>query len=86
MHCSLRLHCSSLNQDLFSKNIVDSPTCQCGAIETACHFLLHCPRYDIQRQLHLDPILVNPLVTYDSLIFGSPDFSLEQNIEIFLAV
>ena len=86
LHSRLRMHCSSLNQDLFLKNIVDSPSCQCGAIESAHHFLLHCPRYNVQRQLYLDPIFVNPLITYDCLIFGSLELTFEQNTEVFLAV
>ena len=39
----LRLECSSLNADLYRKNIVNSPSCQCGYFESHAHFLLHCP-------------------------------------------
>ena len=51
------MHCSSLNQHLYSKNIVDSPLCQCGAIETTEHHLLHCPLYNVHRQLFIEPFL-----------------------------
>ena len=40
----LRLECSSLNQHLCRKNLVDSPNCSCGMIESSSHFLLSCAR------------------------------------------
>ena len=52
-HCRLRLKCSSLNHHLFSKNIIDSPHCRCGAIENTSHFFLFCPLYDdLRRNLY----------------------------------
>ena len=51
LHSRLCMHCSSLNQHLYSKNIVDSPLCQCGAIETTEHYFLYCPLYNVHRQL-----------------------------------
>ena len=57
LHSRLRIHCSSLNQHLYSKNIVDSPFCQCGAIETTEHYLLYCPLYNVHRQLFIEPFL-----------------------------
>jgi hypothetical protein len=47
-----RIH-SDLNSDLFRKNIVNSPRCTCGAIETPTHYLLNCPHYNIPRQSHI---------------------------------
>ena len=32
IHTRLRNKCSSLNSDLFQKNLVASPLCQCGGI------------------------------------------------------
>jgi hypothetical protein len=57
LHSRFRIHCSSLNQHLYSKNIVDSPLCQCGAIETTEHYLLFCPLYNVHRQLFIEPFL-----------------------------
>jgi hypothetical protein len=57
LHSRLCMHCSSLNQHLYSKNIVDSPLCQCGAIETTEHYLLYCPLYNVHRQLFIEPFL-----------------------------
>ena len=36
-HSGLRKKCSSLKQHLFSKNIVESPLCVCGALEDTNH-------------------------------------------------
>ena len=38
LHSRLRTHCSSLNQDLYMCNIVQSPLCRCEAIETVYQF------------------------------------------------
>ena len=44
LQARLRLGCSSLNADLYRKNIVPSPTCACGGFESAYHFFFACPR------------------------------------------
>ena len=44
LQARLRLGCSSLNADLYRKNIVPSPTCACGGFESAYHFFFVCPR------------------------------------------
>ena len=51
-HARLRTNFSSLNQHLFSKNIIDSPTCACGAVEGTCtyHYLFVCNRFSHLRQ------------------------------------
>ena len=54
-HARIRMGCSALNSDLFRKNIVNSPHCTCGAIETPTHYLLNCPHYNIPRQRHIFP-------------------------------
>ena len=41
LHTCLRTNCSSLNLDLFVKNISDSPMCTCGSIEEAHHYFFH---------------------------------------------
>jgi hypothetical protein len=75
-----------LNQHFYSKNIVDSPLCQCGAIETTEHYLLYCPLYNVHRQLFIEHFFDDPLISYHHYPFGLPEFSYEQNVEIFLAV
>ena len=45
-HTRLRTSCSTLNHHLYSKNIIQSPLCACGAVENTKHFLFECQRYD----------------------------------------
>ena len=75
LHSRLCMHCSSLNQHLYSKNIVDFPLCQCGAIETTEHYLLYCHLYKVHRQLFIEPFFDDPLISYDHYLFGSLKFS-----------
>ena len=42
LHTRLRLDCSSLNCDLYRRNLVESQHCDCGAVETPTHVLLSC--------------------------------------------
>jgi hypothetical protein len=58
LHSRLRMQCSSLNQHLYRKNIVDSPNCICGLTESTTHYLFHCPRYTAQRQMYINSINV----------------------------
>ena len=74
--------CSSLNMDLFHKNITESPLCQCGSIEDTQHYFFHCRFYQGPRNT-----LLNACTTYQNpslslLLFGSSTLSLEANIAI----
>ena len=44
-----RMRSSSLNEHLYIKNIIDSPNCFCGEIESTPHYLFKCPKYTRQR-------------------------------------
>lgn len=52
----LRTNCSSLNNDLFLKNVTNFPLCRCGNIETTQHFFCQCHFYHEQKAEHLDSI------------------------------
>ena len=52
----LRTNCGSLNNDLFLKNISESPLCSCGSVENTQHFFLRCPRYIEHRTLLLNEV------------------------------
>lgn len=80
-HARLRLECSSLNQHLFAKNIVDSPLCSCGSTETSSHFLLSCPKYRELRERYLLP-LPHPL-SVTTLLNGISEAPVEVNDRIF---
>ena len=40
LHTRLRTNCIGLNISLYQKNIVDSPMCNCGAVESTDHYML----------------------------------------------
>ena len=81
----LRLECSSLNRDLHKANLVESPLCVCGSEETAIHFLLHCPRFNAHRLLHLSNISPESLNS-NQLLSGNSHLSNEENARIFISV
>ena len=86
LHTRLRTRCSSLNQHLFVKNVVESPLCQCGHPETTQHFLLQCQRYsDIRHEL-IDKVSPITCPTVDILLYGDNSKDLRSNSAIFEAV
>ena len=49
--CRLRCNNPDLNYNLYSKNLTESPACECGhEEETIEHYLLSCPLYDRARR------------------------------------
>ena len=89
LHTRLRLGCSSLNEDLFRKNIIPSNLCTCGQTETVNHFLLTCPLYGVQRHIMLSKIsqLDDSLtITSKLLLFGSGTLPDPINYELFRLV
>ena len=85
-HARLRPNCSSLNQHLFSKNIIDSPTCACGAVEDTYHYLFVCNHLSNLRQELLNTVSMICQRTLNVLLFGNDELSMQQNSNIFLAV
>ena len=82
-HARLRMHCSSLNEHLFSKNIVESPTCVCGEIEDTHHFIFTCPLYQRQRSVLINALIHIPRLDLNSLLFGNDALSDDVNRQIF---
>ena len=85
-HARLRMHCSSLKEHLFSKNIVDSPYCDCGEIEDSYHFIFQCPLYQEERQDMLNGLSPYGPVTLQLVLFGSKVVSDDINAQIFREV
>ena len=85
-HTRLRTGCSSLNQHLFSKNIVDSPLCDCGSIEDTTHYLLNCTRYNNIRHQMFNSVsrFCNP--TLHTLLCGNSNLTNDKNKSIMIAV
>ena len=86
IHTQLRNNCSSLNQHLFFKNIVDSPLCYCGKIESNKHFFLECGLYQRTRQILRRAISEIATFNLRTILFGVEDLSFEENKNIFTAV
>lgn len=86
LHTRLRGNCSSLNQHLFSRNIVQSPLCACGNVENTEHFLLYCPLYNDVRQKMIRSVshLCRPSINI--LLYGDQNLSFNDNKLIFLTV
>ena len=57
LHTRIRMECSSLNSHLYSKNIINSPSCSCGGFESAYHFFFICPIYRHTRIIYLSSVL-----------------------------
>lgn len=82
-HARLRMHCSSLKEHLFSKNIIESPLCTCGEIEDTKHFLLACPIYTNQRTTMLNNLSNITPITENILLFGNESLDSDKNETIF---
>ena len=77
---------SRVNSHLFSKNIIDSPLCICGAIEDTRHYLFVSTRYLDLRQELINAVSAMCEPTLNVLLYGNTEMSYEQNKEIFLSV
>ena len=82
----LRTNCSSLNFDLFVKNISDSPLCHCGSIENAQHCFFHCSFYQAQRNELINAISSYKHPSLKLFLHGDLSLSLEINKLIFKIV
>ena len=85
LHTRLRTNCSSLNLDLFLKNIADTPHCNCGtgSIEDQQHYFFHCPNYQLQRAQLFNAISIYQAPTLHLLLHGDLGLSTETNKTIF---
>ena len=66
------MKCSSLNNHLYMRNIVNSPLCRCGNIETNSHFKFKCPFYtDARLSLKTTVDSLNATVDDPTLLYGN---------------
>ena len=88
IHTQLRTKCCPLNHYLYLKNILDSPNCGCGGVESANHFFFTCNLYSHIRPKLLDSIksITNGQCSLDIILQGDPSKSFQQNLIIFQAV
>ncbi|MCW4285900.1 MAG: reverse transcriptase domain-containing protein [Candidatus Thiodiazotropha taylori] len=83
LHTRLRTKCSCLNYDIYLRNLIESPLCACGDIETPEHYFLQCRRYHLQRTEMLNNLLHICHVSIDVLLFGDAFLSNDVNGRIF---
>lgn len=83
LHTRLRTNCSSLNLDLFLKNISETPLCSCGSIEDSQHYFFHCPNYQTQRTALINTISTIQTPSLNLLLYGNPNLSIAINNAIF---
>lgn len=86
LHTRLRTHCSSLCSDLFDKNIINSPYCECGAIENSHHYFLVCSQYTHLRTEMLNSISQVCSPTMDVILQGNPTLTYESNAALFSVI
>ena len=87
-HPRIRTGCSLLKNDLFLKNIIDSPLCTCnsGDIENAYHFFFIHQLYTHLRVELRQSITQYCNMTLDVLLRGDERLSTNINTTIFEAV
>ena len=86
LHTRLRTNCSSLNNDLFLKNILESPFCHCGNVENTEHYFMHCQIYQAQRAELTQTVSQFSLFLLQTLLYGNNNLPLNTNTLIFDAV
>ena len=86
IHARLRNRCSSLHHHLYCKNVVQSPFCRCGSVESTEHYFLKCAIYnELGNRLYSN---INEIarVSFQIILYGDESFSLHDNERIFAAV
>lgn len=86
LHARLRTNCSFLKNDLYLKNMSESPRCICGQKENANHFLLKCENFSVQRVQMIERVRQYGNITLSKLLFGDDTLTQSDNEIIFGAV
>ena len=82
----LRTNCSSLNQDLYTKNMSDTPLCACGLVENTYHYFFECARYSNIREQLIQSVNLYSTVSLPVLLYGDPSVPDTSNVNIVKAV
>ena len=61
LHTRLRLHCSSLNLDLYNNHVLENDKCSCGQTESTEHYILNCTNYTEVRENTLGSVVYKTL-------------------------
>ena len=80
LHTRLRNNCSSLKHHVYLRNVVDSPNCVCGAIETNAHFFFKCPLYETIRNKFIGSISYHEItIDLQTFLFGNDFLTFQKN-------
>ena len=74
LHTRLRTNCSSLNLDLFMRNISDFPFMPVWKLENAQHFFFHCRNYHVPRTELLNTVSQYQTPSLSLLLYGNDSF------------
>ena len=85
-HTRLRTNCSSLNQHIYSKNIIADPSCACGSVESTKHCLLQCPQFNQARTEMLNTLSTVCIPSLNVLLYGDNNLDTHYNKLIFETV
>ena len=83
LQARLHIECSALNADLYRKNIVNSPSCQCDGFKNAKQLFFACRLYAESRG-NLSILLDN--YSINQLLYGIEDSTLQENTTLFIEV
>ena len=67
----IRTNCSALKDDLFQKDIVESPLCSCGQVENSFHFFFQCPNFTHLRRSFLKDVSNLCAPTLQNILYGN---------------
>jgi hypothetical protein len=68
------------------RNLLDSPNCACGQVESTSHFLISCKKFNDWRNELMYTINYPVTIDVKLLLKGSDTLSVYQNIDIFIKV
>ena len=75
IHARLRNRCSSLNEHLYLKHLVESALCRCGYVESTRHYFLECLFYRDFRQSLSHSISYTSTFNLQTILFGDESLS-----------
>ena len=83
----MRNNCSDLESDIYLNHVSETDKCElCNETEDVEHYIFKCLKYNVQRvKLSRSTNSMHPLNS-KLLLYGDPQYSIEQNISIVAAV
>ena len=80
----MRMECSSLKNNLYRKNIVPDPSCQCGGFESPHHFFFCGLKYSAARNRYLPSDIYK--YNANDFLFGRDNMTDHENEALFVKI